>query len=153
NLLMRIFILLAAALTLQAQPRYDLLLKGGHIIDPKNRISRIMDVAVAEGKIARVANNIPASQSRKTIDAKGLYVVPALIDIHAHVYNRPGNPPPQRNQSVQPDAVAFRSGITTVVDPGTSGWRDFPNFKEIAIDRSQTRVLAWLNIVAAGMGF
>src|SRR5262245_39227475 len=153
NLLMRIFILLAAALTLQAQPLYDLLLKGGHVIDPKNQISGIMDVAIADGKVARVASSISASQSRKTIDVKGLYVVPGLIATHAHLYNRPGNPPPQRNQSVQPDAVAFRSGITTLVDPGTSGWRDFPNFKETTIDRSQTRVLAWLNIVAAGMGF
>jgi dihydroorotase len=150
---MRILILLAVAITLQAQPVYDLLLKGGHLIDPKNQISRVMDVAVAAGKIAKVAPDIPASQSRKTIDLAGLYVAPGLIDIHAHLYNRPGNPPPKRNQSVQPDAVSFRSGITTLVDPGTSGWRDFPNFKEITIDRSQTRVLAWLNIVAAGMGF
>jgi dihydroorotase len=112
-----------------------------------------MDVAISGGRIGKVATNIPASQSRKTINVKGLYVVPGLIDMHAHLYNRPGNPPPKRNQSVQPDAVSFRSGVTTIVDPGTSGWRDFPNFKEITIDRSQTRVLAWLNIVAAGMGF
>src|SRR4051794_3914000 len=135
-----------------AQPAYDLLLKGGHVIDPKNRISRVMDVAVSSGKIARVAADIPPSQAAKTLDLKGLYVTPGLIDIHAHLYNRPGNPPPKRNQSVQPDAFSFRSGVTTMVDPGTSGWRDFANFREITIQRSQTRVLAWLNIVAAGMG-
>ena len=150
---MRTLTFLAAALTLPAQPVYDLILKGGHVIDPKNRLNGIMDIAVAGGKISKVAADLPASQGRKTIDVKGLYVTPGLIDLHAHVYNRPGNPPPRRNQSVQPDAAAFRSGITTLVDPGTSGWRDFPNFKEITIDRSQTRVLAWLNIVAAGMGF
>ena len=100
-----------------------------------------------------MAAGIPAAQARKTIDVSGLYVVPGLIDMHAHLYNRPGSPAPKRNQSVQPDAVAFRSGITTIVDAGTSGWRDFPNFKEITIDRSRTRVLAWLNIVSAGMGF
>jgi dihydroorotase len=148
----RTVLLLSAALSSGAQPVYDLLLKSGHVVDPKNRISRVMDVAVAGGRIARVAPDIPASQARKTLDLRGLYVTPGLIDLHAHVYNRPGSPPPKRNQSVQPDAVSFRSGITTLVDPGTSGWRDFANFREITIERSQTRVLAWLNIVAAGMG-
>ncbi|MBI2690224.1 MAG: amidohydrolase/deacetylase family metallohydrolase [Acidobacteria bacterium] len=150
---MRIYALLAVAVVTHAQPAYDLVLKGGHVVDPKNRISSVMDVAVSNGRIARVAAGIPAAQARKTIDVSGLYVVPGLIDMHAHLYNRPGSPAPKRNQSVQPDAVAFRSGITTIVDAGTSGWRDFPNFKEITIDRSRARVLAWLNIVAAGMGF
>ena len=145
-------VIAAAAFSLGAQPVYDLLLKGGHVIDSKNQVNRPADVAIAAGKIARVAPDIPASQARKVLDVRGLYVTPGLIDIHAHLYNRPGNPPPKRNQSVQPDAVSFRSGITTIVDAGTSGWRDFPNFREITIDRSQTRVLAWLNIVAAGMG-
>ncbi len=146
------FFLLACASYMAAQPAYDLLLKNGHVIDPKNRVSRVSDVAIAGGKIARVAPDIPASQARKTLDLQGLYVTPGLVDIHAHLYNRPGNPPPKRNQSVQPDASSFRSGVTTMVDPGTSGWRDFGNFREITIQRSQTRVLAWLNIVAAGMG-
>ena len=150
---MKIYALLAVAVATHAQPVYDLVLKGGHVVDPKNRISAVMDVAVSNGRIARVAAGIPAAQARKTIDVSGLYVVPGLIDMHAHLYNRPGSPAPKRNQSVQPDAVAFRSGITTIVDAGTSGWRDFPNFKEITIDRSRTRVLAWLNIVSAGMGF
>lgn len=141
-----------AAAVLHAQPVYDLVLKGGHVVDPKNQLSRVADVAVAAGKIARVDENIPAAQARKVVDVRGLYVTPGLIDIHAHLYNRPGRPAPKRNQSVQPDAVSFRSGITTIVDAGTSGWRDFPNFREITIERSQTRVLAWLNIVAAGMG-
>ncbi|MGH9630569.1 MAG: amidohydrolase/deacetylase family metallohydrolase [Bryobacteraceae bacterium] len=144
--------LIMTAFSLSAQPAYDLLLKGGHVVDPKNGISRVMDVAVRDGKIARVASGIPASQAAKVLDVRGLYVTPGLIDIHAHLYNRPGHPPPKRNQSVQPDAVSFRSGVTTMVDAGTSGWRDFPNFREITIERSRTRVLAWLNIVAAGMG-
>jgi dihydroorotase len=151
-MILRTLPLLAAALSLGAQPIYDVLLKGGHVIDPKNSVSRVMDVAVKGGRIASVAADIPAAQSAKVLDIRGLYVTPGLIDIHAHVYNRPGNPPPKRNQSVQPDVVSFRNGVTTMVDPGTSGWRDFANFREITIERSQTRVLAWLNIVAAGMG-
>jgi dihydroorotase len=135
-----------------AQPAYDLILKGGHVVDPKNKISAVMDVAIAAGKIARVAPDLPAADARRVVDVRGLYVTPGLIDIHAHLYNRPGNPPPKRNQSIQPDSVSFRSGVTTMVDAGTSGWRDFPNFHEIVIARSQTRVLAFVNIVAAGMG-
>lgn len=142
----------STTLITSAQPAYDLVLKGGHVIDPKNQISRVMDIAITSGKIARVAPDITGSQARKVIDVEGLYVTPGLIDLHTHVYNRPGNPPPKRNQSVQPDAFSFRTGVTTMVDPGTSGWRDFANFREITIQRSQTRVLAWLNIVAAGMG-
>ncbi|MBL8295470.1 MAG: amidohydrolase/deacetylase family metallohydrolase, partial [Bryobacterales bacterium] len=90
--------------------------------------------------------------ARRVADVTGLYVTPGLIDIHAHLYNRPGYPFPKRNQSVQPDSVSFRSGVTTMVDAGTSGWRDFPDFLRGTIQRSQTRVLAFLNIVAAGMG-
>jgi dihydroorotase len=151
--MIRSFLLcLSAASGLLAQPAYDVLLKGGHVVDPKNRIDAVMDVAVAGGKIARVAAEIPAGQARTVVNVKGLYVTPGLVDIHTHLYNRPGSPPPQRNQSVQPDAFSFRTGVTTMVDAGTSGWRDFPNFREIVIERSRTRVLAMLNIYAPGMG-
>ena len=145
-------ILLAVALPAAGQPIYDILLQGGHVIDPKHRIDAVKDVAVSAGKIAKVAESIPPGQARKVVVLRGLYVIPGMIDLHAHLYNRPGNPPPKRNQSVQPDEVSFRTGVTTLVDPGTSGWRDFPDFREITIARSQTRVLAWLNIVAEGMG-
>ena len=147
-----IFVCLMGAVCLSGQPIYDLLLKGGHVIDPKNKISEVRDVAIAEGKVARVAVNIPAAQARKVVDLKGFYVTPGLIDIHVHLYNRPGYPPPARNPSIQPDAVSFRTGVTTMVDPGTSGWRDFPDLRKSVIERSQTRVLAMLNIVGTGMG-
>src|SRR5580704_4132461 len=77
---------LALAGVLAAQPAYDLLLKGGHVIDPKNKINQVMDVAIANGKIARVAANIPASEAKRIVNAAGLYVTPGLIDIHVHVY-------------------------------------------------------------------
>jgi dihydroorotase len=111
-----------------------------------------MDVAVTGGKIARVAPNIPAAQARKTIDIAGLTVAPGFIDIHVHVYPRPENTSMSRDSSVQPDAFSFRSGVTTVVDAGTSGWRTFPDFRRRVIDKAQTRVLALLNIAGVGMG-
>jgi dihydroorotase len=146
-------LLCASAGLLLAQPAYDLLLKGGHVIDPKNNISRVMDVAVAGGKIARVDAAIPASTAKKVVDVQGLYVTPGLIDIHTHVYIR-GNPKElvAGENNVQADAFSFRSGVTTMVDAGTSGWRTFPDFRERIIDRARTRVLAMLNIAGYGMG-
>jgi dihydroorotase len=143
---------LTIACASSAQPIYDLVLKGGHVIDPKNKINSVADVAVAAGKIARVAANIPESEARKLVNVAGLYVTPGLIDIHVHVYSRNVvDTGPNAALSVQPDAFSFRSGVTTMVDAGTSGWRDFPDFRDRIISRSKTRVLAMLNIVGAGM--
>src|SRR5690242_21737263 len=69
----------------QQKPRYDLLLKGGHVIDPANRIDRVMDVAIAGGKIAAVEPDIPAADAGKVVDVHGLYVTPGLVDIHVHI--------------------------------------------------------------------
>lgn len=146
NDVMRFLALLALVSSLQAQ-NYDLLLKGGHVIDPKNRINAAMDVAIAGGKIARVAANIPASAARRTVNVAGLTVTPGLIDIHVHVYR----PASGRELSVQTDAHTFRSGVTTVVDAGTPGWRDMEDFRERSVKGSRTRVLALLNISADGM--
>jgi dihydroorotase len=139
---------LALACALSAQPPYDLLLKGGHTIDPKNGIDRVMDVGIAGGKIARVAAAIDPGQAKQTVDAAGLYVTPGLVDIHVHVYlwQEPGG------EAAQADAHSFRSGVTTMVDAGSSGWRTFPDFRRRIVDRSLTRILAFLNIVGAGMG-
>jgi dihydroorotase len=136
------------AWVLSAQPRYDLLLKGGHAIDPKNGIDRVMDVAISGGKIARVAAGVDPGEAKQTVDAAGLYVTPGLVDIHVHVYlwQEPGG------EAAQADAHSFRSGVTTMVDAGSSGWRTFPDFRRRIIDRSLTRILAFLNIVGAGMG-
>ncbi len=80
-----ILLLTSLSIPVHAQ-QYDLLIKGGHVIDSKNQINAVMDVAIAGGKIAQVAANIPASQARTVADATGMYVAPGLIDIHAHVY-------------------------------------------------------------------
>ena len=146
-----LFLLQLFPVRLQAQ-QYDLLIMNGHMIDPKNNIDAIRDIAVANGKIAKVDQHIAASEAKKTIDAKGLYVVPGLIDIHTHTFvgNKPDKFADGIN-SVSPDDFSFKSGVTTVVDAGTSGWRNFPLFKEQVIDKSQTRVLAFLNIAGLGM--
>ncbi len=136
---------------LQGQ-QYDLLIRSGHVIDPKNNIDTIKDVALANGKIVKVDNGIPPTQSKKTIDATGFYVVPGLIDIHTHVFvGSKADKFADGIYSVSPDDFSFKSGVTTVVDAGTSGWRNFPLFKEQVIDKSQTRVLAFLNIAGSGM--
>ncbi len=146
------FALLAGAAGAQPLPAYDLLLRGGHVIDPKNHIDAVMDVAIKDGKIAQVAANLKPSDAIKSIDANGLYVVPGLIDLHVHVYNGTGERGSYAGDlSVPPDGFTFRTGVTTVVDAGSSGWRSFEDFKDRIIDRSQTRVLAMLNIVGAGM--
>src|SRR6266446_2617817 len=141
---------LAFAGALAAQPAYDMLLKGGHVVDPKSKISQVMDVAVAGGKIARLARDIPASEAKKVVNVAGLYVTPGLIDIHVHLFIRNGAE--GETHSVRPDAFSFRSGVTTMVDAGTCGWKDFPDFKRRTIEHANTRVLAFLNIVGAGMG-
>ncbi len=142
----------ANAFAQKALPAYDLILHGGHVLDDKNHIDAVMDVAIKDGKIAKVAPHLAASSSLKTIDATGLYVTPGLIDIHVHVYAGTG----ERNSyagdnSVPPDGFTFRVGVTTVVDAGCSGWRNFEDFKDRIIDRSKTRVFAMLNIVGSGM--
>ena len=133
-------------------PSYDLLLKGGHIVDDKNHIDSVMDIAIKDGKIARVSPHIPSTDALKSIDLHGLYVTPGLIDIHVHVYAGTGERASYAgDNSVPPDGFTFRVGVTTVVDAGCSGWRNFEDFKQRIIDRSKTRVFALLNIVGSGM--
>jgi dihydroorotase len=135
-----------------AEPKYDLLLRGGHVIDPKSGTSAVRDVAIASGKIALVAPSIDAAEAFKVVDVSGLYVTPGLVDLHAHVYTGTGEKSSYAgDNSVYPDGFTLRSGVTTVVDAGCAGWRNFADFKDRVIDRSRTRVLAFLNIVGRGM--
>jgi dihydroorotase len=146
-------VLLLTAAALAAQTQYDLLLTGGHVIDAKNHLSAIRDVAIQDHKIAKVAANIPRSAAFKVIDVKGLYVTPGLVDMHVHVYAGTGAKGAYSGDlSLYPDGYTFRNGVTTVADAGSSGWRNFPDFKDRVIDRAKTRILAFLNIVGSGMG-
>jgi dihydroorotase len=149
--MLKLATLLLLASAAFAQPNYDLLLKGGHVIDAKNRIDGVRDVAVTGGKIAMVAEKIDSASARRVVNVAGLYVTPGLIDIHVHLYHRTNPPPGAMDESVNPDAFSFRSGVTTMVDAGSSGWKDFADFRDHTIKRARTRVLAFLNIVASGM--
>ncbi len=141
------------AIHLPAQTQYDLLLKNGHVIDAKNKIDAIRDVGIKDHKIVAVATNLPVAQAAKVIDVKGLYVTPGLVDIHVHVYAGTGARGSYAGDlSVYPDGFTLRNGVTTAVDAGSSGWRNFPDFKDRIVSRSKTRVLALLNIVGSGMG-
>ena len=147
-----ILTLVIPAIAAQAQPPYQLLLKGGHVIDPRNNIDSVMDVAIADGKIAAVRANIDPTDARAVADLTGLYVTPGLIDIHVHLFATTGMRGAWAgDNSVLPDGFSFRSGVTTMVDAGSSGWRNFEDFRERVIDRARTRVLAMLNIVGLGM--
>lgn len=137
-----------------AQPAYAIIIKGGHVMDPKNNVDGVMDVAInKEGKIAAVAKNLDAKSATRVVDAKGLLVIPGIIDMHTH--NFAGVEPDRylRNSyyANMPDGFSFRVGVTTVVDAGSAGWRNFEKFKDQTIDRSRTRVLSFLNIVGEGM--
>jgi dihydroorotase len=143
--------LLFTATDARAQ-EYDMVLQGGHVLDAKNHVDTVEDIAVKDGLVAEVAPHIDPKRAVKTIDVKGFYVTPGLVDIHEHVYASTGEAHSYAGDlSVYPDGFTFRVGVTTVVDAGSSGWRNFEDFKEHVIDRSKTRVLADLNIVGAGM--
>ncbi|HZS50710.1 MAG TPA: amidohydrolase/deacetylase family metallohydrolase [Bryobacterales bacterium] len=148
---MSLAFLLAAAVQAQ-QPAYDLLLKRGHLIDPKNNIDAPMDIAIGSGKVAAVAADIDPARAAKVIDLGGLYVTPGIVDIHTHLYATSGMPDAWAgDNSVLPDGFSFRSGVTTMVDAGSAGWRNFEMFRHTVIDRAQTRVFAMINIAGLGM--
>jgi len=150
-------LMLAASVEAQA-PHYDLLVKGGHVIDPANRIDAVMDVAVSSGKIAAVGKDIQASAAGKVVDASGFYVTPGLIDIHVHVGNGGALPnwyKPEARAHIAPFGVPadlfLTYGVTTVVDAGSHGADNFLTLKQAVMDHAKVHVLAFLNIVADGM--
>jgi len=133
------------AAAMSGQQIYDLLLKNGHVIDPANKRNGRFDIAIVGDKIARVGTDLPAAHARVVVEASQYYVTPGLIDIHTH-FDAQG-----ADLSLQADHNALPNGVTTAVDAGSSGWKNFEAFKTKVIDRSKTRLLAFLNIVGAGM--
>lgn len=126
-------------------PEYDLIVSGGHVVDPSQDIDGVRDVAFAGGKVASVAENIPYNRAVETIDARGKLVTPGLVDLHTHDYWGASF------YGIDPDTVHIARGVTTVVDAGSSGANTFPAFREYVIDRTKTRIFALLNISAMGM--
>lgn len=149
-----LFLVISALINVNATAQqYDILLKGGHVISAKNKLDTKMDVAIAGGKIALVDKEIDAKKAMKVIDVTGMYVTPGIIDMHVHVFQGTDVDSYIANglTSLPPDGFTFRAGVTTVVDAGSSGWRNFRQFKKQTIDKAETRVLALLNITGTGM--
>jgi len=124
-------------------PAYDLLIKGGRVIDAANDIDAQMDLAIAGRVVAAVEPDIPETQARRVVNASGMYVTPGLIDIHAHATGFSG--------AMFPEEMCFPYGVTTMVDCGGSGWRTFDQFNNDVIKKTSVRVFALLNIVGQGM--
>ncbi|MBM3759481.1 MAG: amidohydrolase/deacetylase family metallohydrolase [Acidobacteria bacterium] len=149
---MRWILLLSLMASTLAAQEFDLLLREGRVIDPQNRRDGVFDIAISKGRIAAIEPTIDPKRARETVQLKGLLVTPGLIDLHVHVFFTAGNPGAWAGDfSVQPDAFSFRSGVTTMVDAGSAGWRNFELFKTTVIDRAKTRVLAMVNIAGFGM--
>ena len=150
---MRFGLLLVLLTTLPAWTQdFDLVIRGGRLIDPRNNRDGQFDVAIRNGLIAAIEPNIPANRAKKSIDAAGLLITPGMIDLHVHVFYNSAIPNAWAgDNSVQPDAFSFRTGVTTMVDAGSSGWRNFEQFRTTVIDRSKTRVFALVNIAGFGM--
>jgi dihydroorotase len=125
---------------------YDLLLKGGQVLDPSQGLNALKDIAISDGKVLEIANHIPTDQAGKVIDVTGKLVTPGLIDLHTHVYH--GAIP----IGVDADPIAARSGVTTFVDAGSSGAGNFLGFRLHVIERSQCRILPFLHICYTGLG-
>lgn len=142
-----------AVQAIQAQQKVDLIIANGHVIDPASNIDAICDIAVSNGKIVKLAPSLSSWKSDKRINAQGLIVTPGLIDIHTHFFwgTHMDQEYMDGPNALQPDGFTFRNGITTAVDAGSSGWKTFDIFKKQTIDNAQTRILAFLNIVGAGM--
>jgi dihydroorotase len=147
----REFLPLLASLTMAAKaqtaalpPKYDLLIKGGRVIDPSQSLSAMRDVAITGNKVAAIEAVIPETDARIVVDARGKIVTPGLVDIHVHVYD--GVAP----LAIPADPNCIAKGATTVLDAGSAGAHTFPGFRRMVINNVDTRVFALLNISVVG---
>lgn len=148
----RLFCVLLILTAAAAGQDYDLLLKGGRLIDPANGIDAPRDVAIREGKVAAVAERIEPGSAARVLDVTGLVLTPGLVDIHVHLFHSTNIADVWAgDNSVRPDDFSFRTGVTTMADAGSSGWRNFETFRHTVIDRARTRVFAFINIAGFGM--
>src|ERR1700757_3218782 len=124
---------------------FDLILKGGRIIDPSQKLDRVADIAFADGKVAKIDANLRSDRGTEVRDVSGYIVTPGLIDMHTHVY--------WGGTSLGIDAEEFcrTSGVTTAIDTGSAGPGNFAGFRKHVIEKSQVRILAYLHVSFAGI--
>lgn len=125
--------------------RFDLLIKGGHVLDAGSGHDGPMDVAVERNRIAAVDQNIPRESAFQVIDASGQYVSPGLVDIHTHVFRGVSA------LGINADCLGSRTGVTTWIDAGTAGGYTLPGFREFIVERSRVRIFSFLNISGIGL--
>jgi dihydroorotase len=126
-------------------PAFDLLIAGGHVIDPASGLSAIRDVGIAGGRVARVAPGLDPANARRVVDARGTIVAPGLVDLHVHVFDA------VVPISIDADSACLARGTTTAVDGGSAGANTFAGFRKHVIARARTRVFALLNISKIGL--
>ncbi|MEM7532349.1 MAG: amidohydrolase/deacetylase family metallohydrolase [Chloroflexota bacterium] len=125
--------------------RFDLLIKGGTVVDPSSGQNGLMDVAIKRNRIAAVDTNIPIESAVRVVDASGQYVTPGLVDLHTHIYHG------VTYYGIQADPVAARSGVTTWLDVGSAGGYNFPGFREFIVKPASARIYALVNISSIGL--
>lgn len=128
-----------------AEKQYDVVITGGHVIDPANGVSNVTDIAIKDGVVAAVEDCLGDAATKRHIDATGHYVTPGLVDLHTHVYWG------VTYWGIEPDPVAARTGVTTWLDVGSSGGYTFPGFREYVVERNTSRVYALLNLSSIGL--
>jgi dihydroorotase len=123
----------------------DILIRGGEVIDPSQDLRGVRDVAVGGGRVLAIEESIDPVEATHTVDARGLLVVPGLIDLHVHVYTD------HMPLGIEADPLCPAGGVTTMLDAGSAGSRNFPGFRRDVIDRIQTQVFGLVNLASPGL--
>ena len=129
----------------QSEMQWDILIRGGEVIDPSQQLQAVKDIAVEGGQIVAIGDNLPTDQADCVFDARGLLVTPGLIDLHVHVYHR------HVPICIEPDSLCPAGGVTTLLDAGSAGSFNFNGFRRDIIDRAETQILALINLSCTGL--
>ena len=124
---------------------YDLIIKGGTLVDPDQGINDVRDIAIQDGKIARIAQSIAIEEAIRVVEVAGKMVTPGLIDLHTHVYDG------MNANGVEADLGGVRAGVTTMVDAGSSGCDTYGGFPRHIIPNNKTEIIPFLHICRTGL--